>query len=78
MLNDSSTRDFDLLVVTDPSILDINGEPVVHQHVHWRVVTPTLTRDDSVCRSYRSLTYVNKGRIASKSTFSRHVSRRGF
>ncbi|KAH6691834.1 hypothetical protein BKA61DRAFT_499948 [Leptodontidium sp. MPI-SDFR-AT-0119] len=60
ILNDSSTQDFELMMITEPNIMDIDGEPVVHQHAHWTIVRPSLTRDDSVIHSFRSLIYVNK------------------
>ena len=40
--------------------MDIDGNPVVHQHAHWTVVRPSVSRDDSVIHSFRSLIYVNK------------------
>jgi ribonuclease HI len=60
ILNDSSTQDFELIMITEPNIMDIDGKPVVHQHAHWTIVKPTLIRDDSVIHSFRSLIYLNR------------------
>lgn len=60
ILNDSSTQDFELMMIIEPNIMDIDGEPIVHQHARWTIVRPSLTRDDSVIHSFRSLIYVNK------------------
>lgn len=60
ILNDTSIQDFELMMITEPNIIDIDGEPVVHQHARWAIVRPSLTRDDSVIHSFRSLIYVNK------------------
>lgn len=60
ILNDSTTQDFKLMMITEPNIMDIDSQPVVHHHAHWTVARPTRFRDDSVIHSFRSLIYVNK------------------
>jgi exonuclease III/ribonuclease HI len=60
ILNDRSVQDFDVIMVTEPRIMDFDNQPVVHQHQHWNTVRPTLIREDSVIHSFRSLMYVNK------------------
>lgn len=60
ILNDTSVQDCELILITEPSIIDIDGKPVVHRHAHWNVAIPTLTRSDSAVHAFRSLIYVNK------------------
>jgi hypothetical protein len=60
ILNDTSTQGFELVMVAEPSIIDIEGKPIVYQHTYWTIVKPTITRDDSVIYLFRSLIYVNK------------------
>lgn len=59
ILNDESTQDFELLMITEPSIMDIDGKPVIHRHSHWTATRPSCTRADSVIHAFRSLIYVN-------------------
>jgi hypothetical protein len=61
ILNDTLTQDFEVIMITEPNIMDIDGESVMHQHAHWTVAKPTLVRHDSVIHSFRSLIYINKG-----------------
>ena len=60
LLNDDSIQDFELILITEPNIMDIDGKPVVHQYAQWAIIKPTLVRDDTVIHSFRSLIYINK------------------
>jgi hypothetical protein len=44
-LNDGTIKDFSLLLVKEPNIIDVDGKPIVHQHNHWPAVHPTLIRE---------------------------------
>jgi hypothetical protein len=60
LLNDETTRDLALLLVTEPNIFDIDGEAIVHQHMNWETVRPSQVGAERVARSFRSMIYVNK------------------
>ena len=42
ILNDTSTQDFELIMITEPNIIDIEGKAVVNQHAQWTVHPPLL------------------------------------
>src|SRR4051812_42685184 len=60
ILNDESIQDVKLIMITEPYIANIDGYPITHQHAHWTALKPTLTRQDTVSHSFRSLVYVNR------------------
>jgi hypothetical protein len=49
-------------MITEPSIISIDGKPVVNSHSYWSVAKPTSPAEESaVIHSFRSLIFVHKG-----------------
>lgn len=61
LLNDDSVQEFAMLMITEPSILSIDGKPVVNNHTHWNLIRPTSLAEDHIIHSFRSLIFVHKG-----------------
>lgn len=61
LLNDSSLRNFDLLMVTEPFLTVIDGKPVTHSHQSWTSLLPHVeqTENGSPNRC-RSMIWVNR------------------
>lgn len=60
IINDQSIRRFTAVMVTEPSIANIDGKPFVSQHRCWITVTPTTYKEGPTHHAFRSLLYIHK------------------
>lgn len=61
-------------MITEPYIINIGGSLYIHQYAHWTALKLTLTRQDLVSHSFRSLVYVNrKARVEQVSILSHDI-----
>jgi hypothetical protein len=60
ILNNSSLKEARLVMITKTHIINVRGNPHVHQRVHWTALWSTLLRQDLVSHSFMSLIYVDR------------------
>lgn len=60
ILNDHSIRRFTAIMVTEPSIANIDGKPFISQHRCWTTITPSTHKQGPTHHAFRSLLYLHK------------------